>query len=450
VKQIIPEFHEVMRGSIQVGDRIVKLTEDENGNATDLTDLDLYVAWSLLSGPIGSSVTVTCLGNDGTEKEVVLRRRKLGVRSLRVAFAPDSKTIAVASEGAGATSLDLSTGKTRRYRTWIGSSVAVSPDGLLAVDDGSDVLLWNLRNDQLHNRLDGRVSGVIGSSVGITGSLGFSPDGEYLAMGTGDWLHGASKRSDLKVWRVSDLKEIGSPLFENDRVVSAVVFTPDGSQLIAGDHAGLVRIWDTSTWELKRTIDVEEGVASLALSRDGLLATAGGSRVVLWEFETGKKRRVLAGVKPLALAFSPDGQSLVSGHGNHGVVLWDVATGMRLRTLRGHTDEVRGVAFSPDGNTLATSGTDGILRLWKAATLDEIESYTTTLDSMFRLGKIRNEQAQFKDAEAILRRLLALQEKTLPGDDPQISKTQAELTAALEGQGKLPAPRARPPGNRDP
>ena len=450
VKQIIPEFHEVLRGSIQVGDRLVRLAEGGNGSVTDLTDLDLYVAWSLLSGPIGSSVTVTCLDNDGMEKEVVLRRRKLGVRSLRVAFAPDSATIAVATEGAGAASLDLSTGKTRRYRTWIGSSAAVSPDGLLAVDDGSDVLLWNLRDDQLHGKLDGRVNGVIGSSMGITGSLGFSPDGEYLAMGTGDWLHGVSKRSDLKVWRVSDLKEVGSPLFENDRVVSAVVFTSDSSQLVAGDHAGLVRIWDTSSWELKRTIDVEESVASLALSRDGLLATAGGSRIVLWEFDTGKKRRVLTGVKPLTLAFSPDGQTLVSGHGNHVVVLWDVATGMRLQTLRGHTDEVRGVAFSPDGSTLASSGTDGILRLWKAATLDEIESYPPTLNSMFRLGRIRNEQAQFKDARVLLRRLLTLQEKTLRRGDPQISKTQAELTAALEGQGKLPEPQARPPEFADP
>ena len=450
VIRIIPEFHEPLCGEIEVGDRLIGIAEAENGVVSDVSDMELYAAWSLLSGPTDSEVTVSCLATEGTHKEAVLRRRRLGVRSLRLAFTPDSEQLAIASEGAGVTTLSLSTGKTRRYRTWIGSSVAFSPAGLLAVDNASEVLLWDLESERLHRRLDASVKGTLHSSMGFTGTLAFSPNGKYLAIGTGDWLHGSAKRSDLKVWRTSDFEEIGSPLFENDRVVSAVAFTQDSSQLVAGDHAGRVRIWDTSNWQLRRTINVGTSVVSLSLSRDSILATAGESRIVLFDFETGKQLRVLTGVDPQCVDFSPDGRTLVSGNTNHSVVLWDVATGMQLLRLHGHGDEVRGVAFSPDGNTLASSGKDGTLRVWKAAPLHEIASYPPTLESMLRLGELRNEQARFAEAEAILRKLLQLQQQTLPGASPEVLRTRAALQAALQGQRDLAASGQPPPENGEP
>ena len=45
------------------------------------------------------------------------------------------------------------------------------------------------------------------------------------------------------------------------------------------------------------------------------------------------------------VAFSPDGQTLLTGSFDDTIRLWNVTNGKFLRTLRGHTAEVRSVAF---------------------------------------------------------------------------------------------------------
>ncbi len=66
----------------------------------------------------------------------------------------------------------------------------------------------------------------------------------------------------------------------------------------------------------------------------------------------------------LALAFTPDGRVLASGHYDSVVRLWDVERGELMAELKGHTAEVHAVAFSPDGRWLASAGRPGELRIW--------------------------------------------------------------------------------------
>lgn len=72
-----------------------------------------------------------------------------------------------------------------------------------------------------------------------------------------------------------------------------------------------------------------------------------------------------------ALAFSPDGKTLVSGGGQDyrsgEVKLWDVPTGLEWATLRGHTASVEAVAFAPNGRMLATASFDRLVKLWDVA-----------------------------------------------------------------------------------
>ena len=65
------------------------------------------------------------------------------------------------------------------------------------------------------------------------------------------------------------------------------------------------------------------------------------------------------------LAFSPDGQKLVSGGEDTAIRLWNVVTGKFKRTISGHTGPVLSVTFSPDGETIASGSVDKTIRLWK-------------------------------------------------------------------------------------
>ncbi|MDI6101673.1 hypothetical protein QLQ12_23915 [Actinoplanes sp. NEAU-A12] len=70
-----------------------------------------------------------------------------------------------------------------------------------------------------------------------------------------------------------------------------------------------------------------------------------------------------------SVAFSPDGELLVTASSHKTVRLWDSAPSSAVgEPLTGHTHFVTAVAFSPDGRLLASSGDDETVRLWNPFT----------------------------------------------------------------------------------
>ena len=54
-----------------------------------------------------------------------------------------------------------------------------------------------------------------------------------------------------------------------------------------------------------------------------------------------------------SVAFSPDGQHILTGSEDNTAKLWDLS-GRELQSFSGHTSYVRSVAFSPDGQHILT------------------------------------------------------------------------------------------------
>ncbi|GAA1298982.1 toll/interleukin-1 receptor domain-containing protein [Saccharothrix xinjiangensis] len=81
-----------------------------------------------------------------------------------------------------------------------------------------------------------------------------------------------------------------------------------------------------------------------------------------------------------ALAFSPDGKSLVVGTADKAMTVWDVTTLRRVgEPVTGHEAPPTSIAFSPDGGLLATG--DGVdVRLWRLADRRPVEPERLDLD----------------------------------------------------------------------
>jgi WD40 repeat protein len=60
--------------------------------------------------------------------------------------------------------------------------------------------------------------------------------------------------------------------------------------------------------------------------------------------------------------FSPD-DTLVAAC-NSDVEIWNVESGMLIKRLKGHSDHVWSIAFTRDGNDLVTGYQDGTLKMW--------------------------------------------------------------------------------------
>src|SRR5262249_9534248 len=91
----------------------------------------------------------------------------------------------------------------------------------------------------------------------------------------------------------------------------------------------------------------------------------------------GAKKREFIGHTELvtSLAVVPDGKSLISGSRDFSIRLWDIKTGQILRTFLGHTEEVASVAFGPGDRQMASGGHDQTVRLWNLDPTDAHRIY---------------------------------------------------------------------------
>jgi WD40 repeat protein len=173
--------------------------------------------------------------------------------------------------------------------------------------------------------------------------------------------------------------------------VNAVVFSSDGSQLLAAaGEAGIfgeVRQWNVAEQKLLHVFEGhQDAIYSIALSPNGKVLATGSydQKIKLWDVAGGKELNTLNGHNGavFGLAFRPDGRILASASADRTVKLWNVETGKRTDTLSQPLKEQYTVTFSSDGKQLYAGGADSRIRVWQISG-NAVETTNPMLDAHF-------------------------------------------------------------------
>lgn len=266
-----------------------------------------------------------------------------------VIFAPSRRELAAVGEDRAVHIWDPTSGAERLLtgHEEAVTCVAYSPKGEWLVSGGADrqVKVWKMP--------EGRLQQTLTEHSGPITKLAFSRDGKQLATASAD--------KTVKLWDVPSFQRQRELL--HPRKVLDMIFSPQGERLLTcSELSGLIS-WDLRSGKMLPTENVpKSSVEHMALSSTGdRLAISNDQAVLILRTQTIDLRAPHIVITHEAysgearwVAFAPDGKRLAVNRRGGPLELWDVNGREVGEPPAQHPPTILSLAFSPTGETLVT------------------------------------------------------------------------------------------------
>lgn len=189
---------------------------------------------------------------------------------------------------------------------------------------------------------------------------------------TGLWLaFGSSELGQLLVWEWQSESYILKQQSHHDSL-NSLVYSPSGQHIITCADDGKVKVWDVRSGFCVVTFtEHSSGVTAceFAKHKSSVLFTSSlDGSVRAWDLIRYRNFRTFTAPQRTrfsCLAIDPSGEVVCAcSHDTDKIYVWSVQTGQLLDQLAGHEGPISSLAFSSDGNTLVSGSWDNTVRIW--------------------------------------------------------------------------------------
>jgi WD40 repeat protein len=152
----------------------------------------------------------------------------------------------------------------------------------------------------------------------------------------------------------------------------SIAFSPASDKVAVGGSSGKLQTYNLPSGSLDRDIAAHTTyVTAVAYSPDGQLIVSGGTdnKAKIWNTSGQLQHQLLGHTNDVTgLRFTPDNLRVISSSKDNTIRVWEVATGNLVHTFNTGTSDVNGMALSPDGQHIVSVSNDGYIRFWNAVT----------------------------------------------------------------------------------
>jgi cytochrome c len=229
-----------------------------------------------------------------------------------------------------------------------------------AVTAGADarIGIWTPGNPAPDAILEGHNGPVV--------ALAVSPDGMTLASASWD--------RTVRLWSLGG----GAPtvLEGHQQNANGVAFTADGRSLVSAGYDATVRIWPLRSQGAPLVATLPTPLNAVVVALDGEIATAGADGQIYFLSAEGRRSGVVAASSsPItSLALTADGARIAAASTSGSIAIIDRKTRSLARSMAGSGVPIWAIAFAPDGRTLLSGGGDRVIRRWDAETGQPIDA----------------------------------------------------------------------------
>ncbi len=363
-------------------------------------------------------------------------------RHLPLAFSPDGQSLIYGNDNTWAyygqwvhkTGLDLMDLKTGNSVNRYASNVDQMTEAYFTANEKEIMSRsWILLNWDRENGILKKPLILRDAAKNMITASAASPDGKYLIVGNdqGTYIYSNADGRMHRMWDTSifrpDFTADGKSLFfstydrkvilwdiENNRQIRQLAdwgpreklyinynkISPDGRYAVVlfedyeqqGSKA-IMMVWDTNTGKEIRRQEIKNSIFSLVFSPDSRHILTGESQfgvqaakdkhvTILRSIIDNRIVKRFPGHTDMikALAFSRNGEFILTGSWDQQILLWEAKSGRRIKTFTGHAGIIYSLEFSSDNKNFVSTSNDNTVRLWDIPAGREIAQFISFVD----------------------------------------------------------------------